>query len=117
MVNVPRLFFSFGVLFKMIHQKKNKRPTVCPIRKPRFGKQAMFWSDQNACPRLVTGLSIHFVHRYNGTTTKRKKRETLLPLHIPDDRRGDGVVGKAFRLFGPAASRSTPGIRFQEQTS
>gem|GEM_PF-6220486 len=36
-------------------------------------------------PRIVLGLSIHFVHRYNGKTTKREKRETLLPVYFPDD--------------------------------
>src|SRR5690606_22625281 len=38
--------------FKTIHQKEKKTgPAVCPISRPRFGEQAMFWSDQNACPR------------------------------------------------------------------
>ena len=45
------------------------------------GSKPCFGQTKTLAPRLL----IHFVHRYNGKTTKRENRKTLLSVHLPDD--------------------------------
>jgi hypothetical protein len=74
--------FSLAFSFKIIHQKEKKRGQLYALEVDLVsGSKPCFGQTKTLAPRL----SIHFVHRYNGKTTKRKKRETLLSVHLPDD--------------------------------